>query len=97
MDKSHEQANETRRRNREAREAQRAAQAAERDQDAGLVLAALRAVLRDPEATSAQRLYAVAVLDNMTRSGFAPYDLKYHGSAEVAAAFAKELEAFHGE
>lgn len=53
------------------------------------MLEALRAVLQDPEATSAQRLYAVAVLDNMKLHGFVPYDLKCR---DIVSAFVKELE-----
>lgn len=88
MDKSHIQAQETRKRNAEVR----VALAAEQKRDKALVLDALRAVLQDPEATTAQRLYAVAVLDNMTYGRFVPYELKRLGSAEAAAAFARELE-----
>ena len=89
MDKSHAQAQETRQRNAEARKAAREAIAAERKQDEALVLEALRAVLQDPAATSAQRLYAVAVLDNMKLHGFVPYDLKCR---DIVSAFVKELE-----
>lgn len=84
MDKSHEQAQETRRRNREARMAQREAREAEEKQDKALVLEALRAVLKDPEATTAQRLYAVAVLDNIQRYRFAPYGVRYTGDVDIA-------------
>lgn len=45
---------------------------AQRKQDEALVLDAMRAVLKDPEATSAQRIYAVAVLENMQYYHFAP-------------------------
>ena len=87
---------EIRRRNTEARRAQRAAREAEKERDKALVLDALRAVLQDPEATSAQRLYAVAILDNMSYGRFVPCELKRLGSAEAVAAFAKELEAHEG-
>ncbi len=80
MDKSYEQAQETRRRNKEARQTQRVA----READEALVLEALRAVLKDPEATTAQHLYAVAVLDNMKYYHFAPYGVRYTGDVDIA-------------
>lgn len=83
MDKSHEQALETRRRNQEARQRQREAQEAEEKADKALVLDALRAVLKDPEATTTQRLYAVAVLDNMKYYHFAPYGVRYTGDVDI--------------
>ena len=58
---------------------QREAREAEEKVDKALVLEALRAVLKDPEATTAQRLYAVAVLDNMKYYRFAPYGVKHPG------------------
>lgn len=82
----------TRERNKAAREARRAAWAAAEQQDKALVLDALRAVLKDPEATTEQRLYAVAVLDNMQYYRFVPYGVKYQGSADIAA-FADALKA----
>ena len=80
MDKSYEQAQETRRRNKEARQTQRVA----READEALVLEALRAVLKDPEATTAQHLYAFAVLDNMMYYHFAPYGVRYTGDVDIA-------------
>ena len=80
MDKSYEQAQEPRRRNKEARQTQRVA----READEALVLEALRAVLKDPEATTAQHLYAVAVLDNMKYYHFAPYGVRYTGDVDIA-------------
>lgn len=50
-----------------------------------LVLDALRAVLSDPEATTEQRLYAVAVLDNMQYYRFASYGVKYPGTVDIAS------------
>lgn len=88
MDKSHTQAQEARKRNAEARKAQRAAQAAEQERDKALILDALRAVLQDPEATTDQRLYAVAVLDKMKYYNFATHD-----SDALIADFAKRVEA----
>ena len=82
----------TRERNKAARAARRAARAAEEQQDKALVLDALRAVLRDPEATTEQCLYAVAVLDNMQYYRFVPYGVKYQGNADIAD-FVKELDA----
>ena len=76
----------------EARRAQRAARAAERERDKALVLDVLRAVLQDPEATTEQRLYAVAVLDNMQSYHFVPYDARHTGEVDIAA-FADALKA----
>lgn len=63
------------------RKALRGAQQKERDaqrkQDEALVLDAMRAVLQDPEATSAQRIYAVAVLENMQYYHFVPHDVRH--------------------
>ena len=88
MDKSYEQAQETRRRNKEARQTQRVAREADEalvlEADEALVLEALRAVLKDPEATTAQHLYAVAVLDNMKYYHFAPYGVRYTGDVDIA-------------
>ena len=83
-----EQARATRAANKAKREARRAAQAAERERDKALILDALRAVLQDPEATTDQRLYAVAVLDKMKYYNFATHD-----SDALIAAFAKRVEA----
>ena len=82
-----EQARATRAANKAKREARRAAQAAERERDKALILDALRAVLQDPEATTEQRLFAVAVLDN-----FVPHDMRH--SDALILDFAKRLEAF---
>lgn len=82
--------NETRRRNAEARRAWREAQAAEREQDKTLVLDALRAVLRDPESTTDQRLFAVAILDKAKGYYFVPHDTK--SADALIADFAKRLE-----
>lgn len=59
------------------------------------MLDALRAVLQDQEATTAQRLFAVAVLDNVQHYGLVPYSVKYPGTNDdaVIADFAKRLEA----
>lgn len=75
----------TRQRNKEARAAARAAQAAAEREDKALVLDALRAVLKDPEATTAQRLYAVAVLDNMQYYHLAPYGVRLTGDVDIVA------------
>lgn len=69
--------------------------AAER-QDRALVLAALREVLADPKATSAQRLFAVAVLDRIQTYYFIPNDVKFpsvpDGDGKIRAEFTKRLE-----
>ena len=87
---------ETGRRNAAARKARREALDAEQRQDKALVLAALRAVLQDPEATTEQRLYAVAVLDNMQHYYIVPYNVKHPGkdSDALIADFAKRMEAY---
>lgn len=92
MDKSHEQARATRAANRAKREAQRVAWAAAEREDKALVLDALRAVLKDPEATTAQRLYAVAVLDAVQGYHFAPYGVKYPGQDVDLTKFREELD-----
>lgn len=96
MDKAHEQAQTTRQRNAEARKAAREAREAQEKADKALVLEALRAVLKDPEATTEQRLYAVAVLDSMQHYYLVPYDVKHPGkdSSELIAEFARKLEAY---
>lgn len=96
MDKAHTQAQITRQRNKEARAAARAEREAREKADKALVLEALRAVLQDPEATTEQRLYAVAVLDNMQHYYIAPYNVKYpgEGSDALIADFAKRMGAY---
>lgn len=85
----------TRQKNKELREARRAEREAQEKEDKSIVLEALRSVLKDPKATTAQRLYAVAVLDNLEHYGFVPYGLKYtsDGKPVDLSAFAKEVEA----
>ena len=87
-----EQARATRAANKAKREARRAAQAAERERDKALILDALRAVLQDPEATTEQRLFAVAILDKIKYYDFVPHDMRH--SDNLVADFAKRLEAF---
>lgn len=81
---------ETRRRNAEARKALREAREAQEKQDKSLVADAMRAVLRDPEATTDQRLFAVAVLDKVRHYYLVPNDTK--NTAALVADFAKRLE-----
>ena len=101
MDKAHEQAQTTRQRNAEARKARQAERYAQEKKDRALVLEALRAVLKDPEATTEQRLYAVAVLDSMESYHFIPYSMKNPGAGksngEIIADFAKRMEAYQGK
>lgn len=96
MNKAHTQAQTTRQRNKEIRAAARAELEAQEKQDKALVLEALRAVLQDPEATTEQRLYAVAVLDNMQHYYLVPYGVKHPGkdSNIFIADFAKRMEAY---
>lgn len=91
MDETRTQALETRRRNAEARKQRREAIEAERKQDEALVLEALRAVLRNPEATADQRLFAMSVLDRMKYYNFIPHDMR-HADA-IIADFARRVEA----
>ncbi len=72
-----EQAKIIRQQNKAAREAARADRAAQEKADKALVLDAMRAVLQDPGAISAQRIYAVAVLENMQYYHFVPYDVRH--------------------
>lgn len=93
MDKS------TRQRNKELRAAARAEWEAQKKADKALVLEALRAILKDPEATAEQRVFAVAVLDSMEYYGFVPYDVKHPGrdSSELVAEFARKMEVSGNE
>lgn len=77
MDKAHEQAKITRQKNKALRDAARAEREAQEKADKALVLESLQAVLKDPGATAAQRLYAVAVLDNIKHYHFVPYGTPY--------------------
>lgn len=96
MDKAHIQAQTTRQRNKELRAAARAEREAQEKADKALVLEALRAVLKDPEATTEQRIFAVSVLDSMQHYYLVPYDVKHPGkdSGELIAEFARKLEAY---
>lgn len=80
----------TRQRNKEIRDAARAEREALEKTDRALVLGALRAVLEDPGATAAQRIFAVSVIDRMGHYGYVPYDMK-HLDDEIIAEFAKRL------
>lgn len=60
-----------------AREAARAERDAQEKQDKALVLEVVREALKDKEATTAQRLFAVAVLDNMKYYHFVPHDVRH--------------------
>lgn len=59
MDKAHEQAQETRRRNREIRQQQMAAKEAERQKDMELIVPALRRIIADPASDPATKLAAI--------------------------------------
>lgn len=96
MSETMTQAQITRQQNKAAREAVRAEREAQEKADKALVLGALRAVLKDPEASTGQRLFAVAVLDNMQHYSFVPYNVKYpeKASDDVIADFARRLEEY---
>lgn len=66
MDKSHKQAQETRRRNTEARRAQ----AEKKEQEARAQINALRQVRDDPNTTSSERLRAVELLLEFEKRGY---------------------------
>ena len=87
---------ERRRANMEARKAAREAREAQEKADKALVLETLRAVLKDPEATTEQRIFAVSVLDNIQHYYLVPYDVKHpgEGSDALIADFAKRMEAY---
>ena len=68
-----------RRQNKAIRDAARAEREAQEKADKALMLEVVRDALKDKEATTAQRLYAVAVLDNMKYYRFAPYGVKHPG------------------
>ncbi|MCM1237371.1 MAG: hypothetical protein NC489_45475 [Ruminococcus flavefaciens] len=89
-----EQAKETRKRNAEARRARREAEEAERQADKALILGALRAVLKDPEATTEQRLYAAIALDKVQYYNFMPTNREM--DERLIEDFRKKLEAFQG-
>lgn len=86
----------TRQRNRAARNAARTEREAQEKADKALVLAALRAVLQNPEATPTQRLYAVAVLDNVLHYHLVPCGVEYPAGPDndkITADFARQLKA----
>lgn len=101
MTPARERAEATRKANAEAKKQRQAEHAAQEKADRVLILEALRAVLADPAATPSERLYAVAVLDNMQHYYITPYGIDHpardtHSEADLArlrAAFKKELEA----
>lgn len=66
MDKSHKQAQETRRRNTETRRAQEK----KREQEARAQINALRKVRDDPNTTSSERLRAVELLLEFEKRGY---------------------------
>jgi len=86
----------TRQRNKEARAAARAERDAQEKADKALVLEALRGILQDQTATPTERLYAVAVLDNIQHYYIVPYSVKHPGkdSDTLIADFAKRMEAY---
>lgn len=96
MDKTPSQAQITRQRNKAAREAARAERDAQEKQDKALVLEVVRDALKDKEATTAQRLFAVAVLDRMCYYSFVPSDTRHllqtADAAKADAEIIKRLE-----
>ena len=77
MTESQKQAQETRRRNKAAKEARERAHRAQEATDKPLMLDALRAVLRNPNSTPAQLIFAVSILDREQHYYLVPYGMKY--------------------
>lgn len=95
MDKK-EQARITRQQNKAIRDAARAEREAQEKADKALVLEVVRDALKDKEATTAQRLFAVAVLDQMQHYYFVPSDTRHllqtADTAKIDAEIAERLE-----
>ncbi len=101
MNKAHEQAQITRQRNAEARKAARKAREAQRrtamEKDKPLILEALRATLTAPDATAAQRIFAVTALDEIMGYGLIPYKairIIRDGDPGLTADFAEQVKAY---
>ena len=77
MTDSQRQAQETRRRNKAAKEARERAHRAQEATDKPLMLDALRAVLRNPNSTPAQLIFALSVLDSEQYYHLVPCSVKY--------------------
>ena len=92
MTESQKQAQETRRRNKEAREAGERAHRAQEAIDKPLMLDALRAVLRNPNSTPAQLIFAVSVLDSVKVYHVVPYGVKYPAEPD-----SREVDAISDE
>ena len=101
MTEAREKAEITRKSNLEKRKKWEAEHQAQEKADRELILGAVRAVLADPAATPSERLYAVAVLDNMQHYHIKPYGIDHpardtHSEADLSRlreTFKKELEA----
>ncbi len=78
---------------RECNKAARAAREAKAREDTALVLDVIRDALKDKTATTAQRLFAVAVLDRMWYYNFVPNDARHLlQTADMAKADAEIAE-----
>ncbi len=62
-----------------------------------LVAETMRTVLRDPEATTAQRIYAAAVLKEVQYYRFVPRSMKYPGADAITADIKKKFDALQTE
>ena len=95
MTESQKQAQETRRRNKEAQDARARAYRAQEAIDKPLMLDALRAVLRNPNSTPAQLIFAVSVLDSVKVYHVVPYGVKYPAGPDSrdVDAISEELRA----
>lgn len=94
MTEAREKAEITRRSNLEKRKKRDAEHAEAKRRDEPLVIDALRSVLTDDRATPTEKLYAVAILDDMQGYYFIPNRIKYKDTGEVdLSRFKRELEA----
>lgn len=97
MTESRAKAEATRKANAEARKAEDAKRWAQEQEDRELVLAVMRGVLKDPEATTAQKLYAVSALAYMTGQSFVAYNVPYPGNPESNAKLVEQFKAELGK
>ena len=95
MTESQKQAQETRRRNKAAQEARQKEYWAQEAIDKPLMLDALRAVLRNPNSTPEQLIFAVSVLDSVKCYHVIPVRLEYPGKANMST-FKNELNKITG-
>lgn len=85
-----------RRQNKAIRDAARAQREAEEKADKALMLEVVRDALKDKTATTAQRLFALAVLNNLKYYHYVPSDTRHllqtEDAAKIDAEIAERLE-----